>query len=476
MRSRLIKPFVFIFFQITTFANIAFAQSLTDSLSFGSFISYVLKNHPVAKQANTLPDVAKAQIRFTRGNFDPTINTETNSKQYDAKNYYRYWDSWLKVPVWLGPDIKAGFERNTGFFLSDETATPSEGLIYAGISWPVGRSLWMDERRAALKQALQMADMNEAEKVSTINKLILEAAKDFWNWEMAYYRYRQLTIAQELAEVRFTAVKQRVIGGDEAAIDSVEAKIFLLDRKNLKLQAFVDFQNSIIRLGNYLWSDEQRPLNLDTTIVPAFNRFINRNVNAAAMQTLIEEAKRNHPKLVALNTKINIFEIEQQLLRNNLLPALRIDYNFINTPAEFNMNSVTETAFRNNYKFGMSLYYPLLLRKERGKLQMNTLKIYQTKQDLTQTERDIINNIESTFNEYLTYSSQLIIQQEQVELTNLLLNGERDKFFNGESTLFLVNTREVTMINAELKQIDLRNKVSKTLSELYWSAGQSLLE
>jgi outer membrane protein TolC len=124
----------------------------------------------------------------------------------------------------------------------------------------------------------------------------------------------------------------------------------------------------------------------------------------------------------------------------------------------------------------MSLYYPLLLRKERGKLQMNTLKIYQTKQDLTQTERDIINNIESTFNEYLTYSSQLIIQQEQVELTNLLLNGERDKFFNGESTLFLVNTREVTMINAELKQIDLRNKVSKTLSELYWSAGQSLLE
>jgi outer membrane protein TolC len=140
------------------------------------------------------------------------------------------------------------------------------------------------------------------------------------------------------------------------------------------------------------------------------------------------------------------------------------------------MNSVTETAFRNNYKFGMSLYYPLLLRKERGKLQMNTLKIYQTKQDITQTERDIINNIESTFNEYLTYSSQLIIQQEQVELTNLLLNGERDKFFNGESTLFLVNTREVTMINAELKQIDLRNKVSKTLSELYWSAGQSLLE
>ncbi len=456
--------------------SVLHAQTFKDSLSFRSFIGFVVSNHPMAKQANTLPDYARAQIRFSRGNFDPSINTETNNKQLASKEYYRYWDSWLKIPVWVGPDIKVGFEENSGSFINSEDQTPTDGLLYAGISLPIARGMWIDDRRAALKQALQMADMNEAEKIAIINKLILEAAKDFWNWEMAYHRLKQMDNAVELASIRFNAVKQRVAGGDEAAIDSIEAKIFLFDRQNLRLQAFVEYQNAIINLSNYLWTSDQLPLNIDTTIAPARNNIIGRLINSNQLTDIYDQAKRNHPKLIVLKSKIEIHQIEQKLLKNNLLPAFRLNYNFINTPTDFSWTNNVETAFRNNYKYGFSFYYPLFLRKERGKLQMNSIKLYQLNQEYTQSERDILNSIETVYNELLTVSSQLNIQNQQVIFTKTLLNGERDKFFNGESTLFLVNMREVSMINAEIKLIELNNKAAKTLSELYWSAGQSLTE
>jgi outer membrane protein TolC len=318
--------------------------------------------------------------------------------------------------------------------------------------------------------------MNDAEKINIINKLILESAKDFWNWEMAYYRLKQMDNAVVLASIRFDAVKQRVVGGDEAAIDSIEAKIFLLDRQNLRLQAFVDYQNAIIKLSNYLWTSDKLPLSIDTTIIPAKNLILGRLLSTEQVQNLYEQAKKNHPKLIALNSKIEIHRIEQRLLKNNLLPALVLNYNFINTPADFSWNNNLETAFRNNYKYGFTFYYPLLLRKERGKLQMNTIKLYQLNQEYTQTERDILNSIEMVYNDFQTVISQIVIQNQQVVFTNTLLYGERDKFFNGESTLFLVNTREVTMINAELKLIELNNKAVKTISELYWSAGLNLTE
>lgn len=456
--------------------HLCLGQSIRDSLSFKDYLQYVLRYHPVAMQANTLPDYARAQLRATRGAFDPIIQTASDTKQYDTKNYYRYWDAQLKIPVWIGPDIKVGYEKNTGYYLSDENSTPNDGLVYAGISWPVGRGLWMDERRSVLLQAKQMLDMNDAEKVNVINKLILEAAKDFRAWEMAYYRLRQFDIALELAQVRFTAVKQRVEGGDEAAIDSVEAKIFLFDRRNQRLQAFLEFQNAILKLNTYLWAEGQVPVNIDTTIIPAKDDFAYRAPENLQLNQLLVIAETNHPKLRQLQSKINIYNIEQSLLRNQLLPAINLNYNFINTPADFSFSRSFETAFNNNYKFGFSFYYPLLLRKERGKLRMNDLKIFQTKQELEQTERMILNEVRSVFNEYVTLSSQLSLQAQQVEFTNVLLNGERDKFFNGESTLFLVNTREVSMINAELKLIELRYKAAVSLSTLYWSAGLSLLE
>ena len=48
-----------------------------------------------------------------------------------------------------------------------------------------------------------------------------------------------------------------------------------------------------------------------------------------------------------------------------------------------------------------------------------------------------------------------------------LLKAENRKFFLGESSLFLVNYREVKLIEAKLKAIDLENSYFKTKANLF---------
>ena len=48
-----------------------------------------------------------------------------------------------------------------------------------------------------------------------------------------------------------------------------------------------------------------------------------------------------------------------------------------------------------------------------------------------------------------------------------LLNAEERKFSFGESSLFLINTRELRLIDAELKQNEIENKYFNTKAKLF---------
>jgi outer membrane protein TolC len=52
-----------------------------------------------------------------------------------------------------------------------------------------------------------------------------------------------------------------------------------------------------------------------------------------------------------------------------------------------------------------------------------------------------------------------------------MLQGERRKFEEGESSLFLVNSRETSLINAEVKLIELLGKYQKAQAGLIMALG-----
>jgi outer membrane protein TolC len=289
---------------------------------------------------------------------------------------------------------------------------------------------------------------------------------------VAYNEYQLLAEALNLARIRFDAAKERVINGDLAPIDSVEAKTLWQERSIQFQQALVFQQNAQIIVSNYLWGENNTPLEIGEDVAPAGFNWPHQFINEETLANLTARARQQHPELVKLDFKLKQLRIEERLQRDRLKPTLNVNYNLLSaTP--FATDEMSMAFFRNNYKLGAQFSFPLFLRKERGKLGLTQIKQSQTSFERLQVNREIINTIQATYNSLKNIEGLILMQQDMVNNYEQLRNGEIQKFEAGESSIFLINSRESKLIEAQAKLIDLQGKYEKEKATLLWAAGRS---
>ncbi|HAI76606.1 MAG TPA: hypothetical protein DCM08_10195 [Microscillaceae bacterium] len=446
-------------------------------LTLKEFYQQITANHPIVKQAGLLNRFAQQEIRMMRGAFDPKLEAEYENKQFDDKNYFDLLEARLKAPIWIG-EVKAGYELNRGQFLNPALTTPENGLLFVGITVPIGQGLLIDARRATLRQAEFLREINEAERIKEVNKVLIKAAKDYWEWYFAYQQYLLFKIGYDLANVRFRAVKERVLVGDLAGIDSVEAKITLQDRDIQLKQAALELQNARLLASNYLWGAEEVPLEIPENIIPQEIIPGNRKISTNRLDELLEQAELFHPEVVKLNFKLKQLTIEERLQKDRLKPRIDFSYNLLSSAgAAFRTTDATlQRGFApsQNFKWGFNFEFPLFLRKERSKIQQVLIKQDQTDFERTQTIREIQNNVLANYNELMTLAALMQEQELMVDNYQTLRDAELRKFDNGESSLFLINARESKLIESQVKLEALKSKYEKAYAALLWSVGATV--
>lgn len=443
----------------------------TRAFTLENLYQLILKNHPAVKQAALLSEVARQEIRLARGNFDPKLEAEFKSKQLNGKAYYDIFGSSLKFPTILPFDPSIGIDQNKGPYLNPERYIDNKfhyQQFYAGISIPLGRGLFTDERRTALRQAELFKDMTEAEQVKMINKVLLDAAKDYWEWYYAYHNYRLLNRSVRIAEEIFSRVKNNYSFGEASGVDTVQAKITWQQRIIEKQEALINFKNSGLRLSNMLWDSLSNPLELDFTWVPVLNPDT-WTLTPEGLKMLADQARINHPELKKIEVKIYQLEVERKLAAEYLKPQLNLNYYAINQP--INPQGDLSFAFDDNYKIGIDFSFPVFLRKERSKLALTKLKISNTKFEQSITERQIINNLTGIYNQLTNLQSILANQKQMVESYEKLLEAELLNLQQGESDLFKINIQQEKLIQAQTKWLKLLAENEKQKAQLYWAAG-----
>ena len=101
---------------------------------------------------------------------------------------------------------------------------------------------------------------------------------------------------------------------------------------------------------------------------------------------------------------------------------------------------------------------PLFLRKERGDAALAGLKIQETEAGILQLRAQLALKIKNSLVELNNSFTQLQIFQQTVNDSKRLLDAERNMFDNGESSLFLVNMRELSYIQSQLKLLEWKTK------------------
>ncbi len=442
-------------------------------MSLRSFIEIVVKNHPVIKQADLLPENAKQEVRLAKGTFDPKLEVSWDVKNFDNKEYYDIFNTTLKVPTWFPIDPKISIDRNRGVFLNPQSSIPAADnfrQVTAGLSLPIGRGLIIDQRRAAVKQAEIFGQITNAERVKMINKVLLSAAKDYWSWYFAFYNFRLIEESLNISQEIYRRVKVDFQYGEVAAMDTIQATITLQNRQVERQSALMEFRLASIALSNYLWGENEEPLELKDNLLPELSSVDQTILSESDLQNLLNLALKEHPDLEKTNLKLDQLGIDERLAKENLKPRLDLNYNLINAPINGSGDFI-DVQLRNNYKFGVSFEFPLFLRKERSKLKQTRIKIEQTKYELSRLEREVVNRIQAWFFELGTTNDMLEQMQNAVNNYKALLNAELFNLQNGESDLFKINFQQDKLLETQVKLMKLMSDMEKAKVNLYWSAG-----
>jgi len=456
-----------LFFFIT---NILSAQDSLKTLSEKQVMEIVKQFHPVAKQADINIEKAKADIITARGQFDPLFSIKLSNKTFDGTEYYNHFQPEIVIPTWYGIEINAGLEN-----LSGSRTDPQETLgrtSFAGITVPLAKNLLMDKRRAALQQAEIFKQLSEVERGAILNDLLLDAMKTYWQWVQQYQLMKVISDAVTVNEKRFGLVKIAFRQGDRPAIDTIEALAQLQSFKLMLNVAQLNFQNTGLELSVFLWNKNAEPVTLPASVVPdnAWKKINITESSLPVMEDLVNTAKNNHPDLLQYNFKLDALDIEKKLKFQDLLPTVNFRYNQLGRGYNIIKNT-TAPLFENNYQYGISLGIPLRLSEGRGEYRKAKLQIQETTLQRNQKTVMVENKVRTYYNELLTLRNQVALQQQQYHNYLALQRGEETRFFNGESSLFLVNNRENRTLEALQKLAELETKYFKTLNSLYWAGG-----
>ncbi len=431
-------------------------------MSYNEYLGFVKKYHPLVKNANLEISKAQANLMMARGGFDPKLQLDYNKKQFQGTEYYSIMNSSFKIPTWYGIDIKAGFDENEGYYLNPQNKTPSNGLTSLGISVPLGQGLLINQRMADLQKAKIQVKLSQAEQKLEAIAVLYDASVAYFNWKKNYEEkllYEDYSIN---AQKRYDGIKSLIKEGDEPAIDSIEAGIVVKNRLLSLEDSKLKLTKAKLELSNFLWLENNIPLELAEVIIPEkkLGQTIQETLNISDLANP-RFSVLNHPKIEALQSKIDLLTVEKKMKANMLLPKIDVGYSYLAQPNPTTLNS------NDNYKVGVDFYFPLFLRKERGSLKFAQYKIQESEfiRDLEKVQ--LTNKIITQKTEIQSLTKQQKLIDKLVSDYDTMLQSEERLFTLGESSLFLINTRENNLVSAQLSQIALENRFFTSNSELY---------
>ena len=437
-------------------------EKAAQQLTYDEFLGFVKKYHPLVKNAALPISEAQASLLKARGAFDPKIEVDFNKKQFKDNEYYSILNSSFKIPTWYGIELKAGFDNNEGIYLNPENTLPNQGLTSFGISIPLGQGLFINERMANLRKAKIQLQLSKSEQKLEAVSVLYDASLAYFNWKKSYEEVQLYEQYKANALLRFKGIQSLIEQGDKPAIDSIEAKIIVQNRELNLEDSKLKLTKAQLGLSLFLWLENNIPLELNDNMIP----------ETALKATIQETLKTNdlmqsdfsiaaHPKINALQNKLEMLDVDRKWKANQLLPKVDLGYTYLSEPSYIDRYRLED------YKVGVNFSFPIFLRKERGDLKLAKFKIQETQSILDFERLQLTNKIKAQQAEITSLLKQNDFISNLVDNHKTMLNSEERLFEMGESSLFLINTRENNLVTAQLNRIALENRYYISNSELF---------
>ncbi|AWN73089.1 TolC family protein [Legionella anisa] len=446
MRESQLSKLLFIFIGLSAlfcFSG-AYASEKTQKLSLMSVLQSIDMHYPQIKIARL--EVAKASGAFinAKGQFDPLLEASTRSQP--AGGYINnYGDTQLTIPtLYNGVKLFAGYRNGEGNWPSyyQNYLTNSGGEYRAGLSLPLLRDRLIDKDRTGILSSAQLMLMKVHDAEAVKIKIYQEAVKAYWQWVEAGLQLNIFKQLLDLAQKRQHAIEQQANQGDLPRLAISENLQQIIQREQLLNQGQMIFEQAGVNLSLYFRDPKGRPLVPPERSLPAL---ISTSSTIAGTQALLRE----HPGIKKLGHFANMMKLKRNQARNELLPQLDATaYTFKQNGAGGDPLLIPQAAM-----VGVSFKFPLFQRQAKGNLIQAESELRQVRVE----KRFLYEQLNNEFTNILIginrSRQQVRLLKKELALAQKVQQGEIKKFYQGDSTLFLVNQREQMTTQVQLNTL-----------------------
>lgn len=475
------KKYLFLIVLILSSLNLKGQDSISNLtvLTFDELAEWIKAYHPLVQSALLEQNRAEGEMMASRGAFDPKLFADWDQKSFDNKDYFAVGEGGIKLPTrFLGATFKASYNHTRGIFLNPMLNLPDQGQLELGVKVPLLQGRRIDEGRKDLQQAELEIPRSTAVFRRDAAYVILEASKLYWEWWRAYHELQQYENAIDVTNLRLDGIRESFVQGDKPAMDTLETFVQLQSQVQQRSDALIAFQKASWDLGSFFGGDDEVILALATQYQPETEFGSGALPQAASLDQLLSSVVAQNPELIELDLQRKQQSVEQKWAREQLLPKLDVEYaflgngtNLLNRVQTESLNNDFNQLLTQNYKWKVSFEMPLFFRKGRGKLQQLDVKLSQLELKRRQKVISLNNKVQNHYAELANYRDQIQLLEAMVENNRTLLELEQIKFDIGESSVFVLNSRQLKLIETQIKLISSKSKYVKAFWKLQWTLG-----
>ncbi len=435
-------------------------------LSYQSFLNHVLENNPIAKRALSFQRLGEYQVQSARGAYDPFFEGKHENKFFNGMNYYSVTNTEIKQALFTSNYLKAGYDYGIGNYVNPELQTSSFGIPYIGMEVSLLQGMMIDKRRADVLKSRNYLNYYSAEKDHQLNQLLLETSLSFFDWMFSLKQVSLTNYFLQLAQQRYRGIESMAALGERPSVDTIEASLFLQSRQ-LELQsAEIEYLKNQNQIASFNW---QANGSASQSI-----RFIPMD----SLETYFEKAKSilgtrlyqdsiRNPLISKYTAFQHVLDIDKRLKKEMIKPKLNMNYNLLSN------NSAAYSPFfsSNSYKWGIQVSFPLFLRTPINEYRIAGIASSNNQFELQNKNNELQFKLTMLSQTIDVLAAQLINAEKTVLYSRKLVEAEKQKFELGESSLFLINTREAKWLESELKLAEYKLKFIKSIVQIIYYKG-----
>ena len=408
--------------------------AMGQTMAWSEFVATAVERAQDVRVAEAKVAEARAKRLSAFAAFEPRVNLSSEGKDYGNDLQYRLDRAEARVGLPGGIDLVGGAAQATGAFINPERKTPTEGLVNLGISAPLGGALVFSDRQYEWGASTRNLEIAEAKLDRTERTAILNAVKVYTFWQAQSEVQGAVDEALAVAAERLRLVREAFRLGERSEMDTLEAYLSWVDRRADAAKQANFTAGAIAEVEQLLRGADIAGVNI-------------KGLRPQSLPVVLGTSRLevgSIPELEMVNSALRRERLATTTAWAQWLPAPYVDYRMLQWGGSaWNPESV-------QWKVGLTV--PLFNQKARAELAgaQARLRAAQANATATQNQFDIV--LVQLAQQVQALDSELKALTASETASYALLQQERRRFALGESTMFILASRETKYLEAVQKR------------------------